>query len=830
MVSSASTHPPSSRRRRVPSTLSIVFAVAMAVAGVCLSAPRVQAQQMLAFPTRPTVTPPTTYRSSDKAPMLLKANEVHYDYNNKRVSAVGNVQVYYGGTTVEADRLIYDENTKRVQAEGNVRLTEGDGKITHAEVLNMSDDFRDGFVDSLRLETPDQTHMAASRADRSNGNFTVFNNGVYTACEPCKDDPKKPPLWQIKGKRIIHDANEKMIYFENAQVEFFGKPIAYLPYLSAPDPTVKRKTGFLIPTASYSTRYGLGLDIPYYWALAPDYDLTLSPRITTKQGPLLRGEWRQRFESGAYSIRLSGIRQLDPGYFDGIYGTGTKASNDFRGSIESSGQFAITDKWTWGWDTLLPTDPTFFQDYGLMTNQRGANPLTTFLPTEGVNQLYVVGKGDRSYFDARSIYYYGFSTADIQSQIPIIHPVIDYDYTFGRPVLGGELSYRVNLTSLSRDSAAYDPISSTAIALGSCTPTTAAPGSLIPANCLLRGIPGTYSRFSAETTWKRTITDSLGQQFTPFASLRADAATLSIRNQPGVSNYLPTGDSSVLRAMPTVGLEYRYPFISVHTWGTQTLEPIAQVIARPNESNIGKLPNEDSQSLIFDDSNLFRVDKYSGWDRVEGGGRANVGLQYTTQFNRGGFVNVLFGQSYQLFGVNSFAQGDITNTGLGSGLDTDRSDYVARVAYQPNRTYMFTTRYRFDQETFALRRFELEGRANFDRWSVSALYGSYDAQPQLGFLNRREGILGTTQIKLNANWVATAGVRYDLTAGKIDQTQFGIGYIDDCFILALNYISGYSYNQTTLTTTSDQRIMLQLSLRTIGSNSIGQTVSSATVP
>ena len=122
--------------------------------------------------------------------------------------------------------------------------------------------------------------------------------------------------------------------------------------------------------------------------------------------------------------------------------------------------------------------------------------------------------------------------------------------------------------------------------------------------------------------------------------------------------------------MPTVGFEYRYPFIGVQSWGTQTIEPIAQIIVRPNEPNIGRLPNEDSQSLVFDDSNLFKVDKFAGWDRVEGGGRANVGLQYTAQFNRGGFVNVLFGQSYQLFGTNSFAVGDVTNTGLGSGLDT----------------------------------------------------------------------------------------------------------------------------------------------------------------
>ena len=298
---------------------------------------------------------------------------------------------------------------------------------------------------------------------------------------------------------------------------------------------------------------------------------------------------------------------------------------------------------------------------------------------------------------------------------------------------------------------------------------------------------------------------------------------MSIDADPGVANYLTPGDRTAFRVMPTVGVEYRYPFINIQSWGTQTIEPIAQVIIRPDEPNIGKLPNEDSQSLIFDDSNLFRVDKFAGWDRVEGGGRANVGLQYTAQFNRGGFVNAMFGQSYQLFGANSFAVADTTNTGLGSGLDTDQSDYVARISYQPNRTFTFSTRYRFDHSSFELRRFEVEGRASFDRWSVGVLYGNYDAQPALGFLQRREGILGTASVKITKNWVASTALRYDIDAAKFAETQFGIGYIDDCFILALNYITSYTYSGNP---TEDQRIMLQMSLRTLGGTAFSQTVSS----
>ena len=105
---------------------------------------------------------------------------------------------------------------------------------------------------------------------------------------------------------------------------------------------------------------------------------------------------------------------------------------------------------------------------------------------------------DRSYFDIRSIYYYGFSEADSQGQIPVVHPVMDYTYTLGRPVLGGELGYNINFTSLTRNQASFDPITQTASLNSLCLPTSADPTARSPSNCLLRGIPGTYSRLSAE--------------------------------------------------------------------------------------------------------------------------------------------------------------------------------------------------------------------------------------------------------------------------------------------------------------------------------------------
>ncbi len=780
--------------------------VAACMAGLATTAPAA-AQAFTYNPQPPRVVPP---RVANDGQMLVQATEVDYDYNNSRVSAVGNVQMFYNGTSVEADKVVYDQKTKRLHAEGNIRMTDAEGKITYANIMDLSDDYRDGFVDSLRVDTADATRMAATRADRSSGNYTVFENGVYTACAPCKDDPKKPPLWQVKGARIIHDQNEKMLYFENAQLEFFGVPMAYMPYFSTPDPTVKRKTGFLMPAFSSNSTYGFGVEVPFYWAIAPDYDATFSPRIMSRQGVLFQGEFRQRLLDGAYQIRAYGIDQLDQKAFAGQPG-----DRQFRGGVETKGQFALTDKWVWGWDGVLLSDYYFMSDYRLSQYK---DPLASFLslPTEAISQLYLTGVGNRSYFDARTIYYLSFS--GFQQQVPVIHPVVDYSNVLNNNWFGGEVSYKTNFTSLTRNDAAFDPITTLANNQNLCTALSADPLARLPSQCLLRGMPGTYTRATAEAQWRRSFTDSVGEIWTPFASIRADAIDAEISNQPGVSNFLPVGNTQAARVMPTIGLEYRYPFINVQPWGTTTIEPIAQVIARPNETYAGKLPNEDAQSMVFDASNLFSVDKFSGYDRVEGGGRANVGAQATTQFDRGGTVNVLFGQSYQLFGLNSFAVQDVTNTGVDSGLQNTKSDYVARVNYSPNRTYTFSVRSRMDEATLNINRFEAEGRAAFDRWSVSMLYGNYAAQPQLGYLTRREGILGSASLKLAANWVVSGSARWDLEANKINQYVIGAGYVDDCFVLAANYVTSYNYAAGTTPPVLNHSFMLQIGLRTIANS------------
>ncbi len=533
------------------------------------------------------------------------------------VAAVGNVHIYFRGSTIEAYQIIYDKKAKRLIAEGNARLTEQDGHITYGQVINLTDDYRDGFVDLLRVDVWSTTRDLPRSTPIARRETTQSCRTASTPlASPAKTTRTSRRCGRSRQRASSTTRAKKCSTSRMQQSTSSGYRWRTSRLMSTPDPTVC-KSGFLYPTPSYSKALGYSLETRPTTSRSRAGLLisNIYRRYMTQQGFLMEGEWNQRLTNGSYSIHAAGIPQQDPSYFASEYGPTTEATKDFRGSVLTTGQFDITDRWVWGWTGVLVSDPTFISDYGLGRVYNGANldPFRTGVParcTEGVSQLYLVGRGTTSYFDIRSIYYTGYSELDQQSQLPIIHPVLDYSAVLPQQILGGELSYKVNLTSLSRQQASYDAINTTAANTicvnGSAA--TADPALLNKANCLLRGIPGDYTRGSAQFDWRRTVITDSGLTVTPFLRVSGDVASLNVANQAGVSNYITPGDSELARVMPVAGAEFRYPFIDSEPWGTQTIEPIAQLILRPNEADIGKFPNEDAQSLVFDASNLFQID------------------------------------------------------------------------------------------------------------------------------------------------------------------------------------------------------------------------------
>ena len=240
-------------------------------------------------------------------PMLLQADEMVYDNDNNRITAKGNVEIYYGNYTLLADRVVYDRGTNTLKAEGNVRIKDPDGAVITSDHITLTDDFRDGFIDALKVVTKDDTRIVASSASREAGNVTVFEKAWFTPCKVCETDPTKPPTWRIRAGKITHKRDQAVITFKNAVFDFLGVPLIYVPWFQMADPTVKRKSGFLMPSYGHSNQLGNTLQVPYYFALSDHYDFTFAPMYTEKAGTLLLGNWRQRLSSGAYSVDLAGV-------------------------------------------------------------------------------------------------------------------------------------------------------------------------------------------------------------------------------------------------------------------------------------------------------------------------------------------------------------------------------------------------------------------------------------------------------------------------------------------------------------------------------------------
>mgnify|MGYP001251395990 FL=1 len=799
----------------------------------------------------------------NKDRLLVEANELVYDKDKDTVSAVGNAQLYYKGRSLEADKVIYNRKSKRVFAEGNARLTDSNGTKYFGDRFELTDDFKNGFIDSLRSESPDKQRFSAARGERTGGETSVFDRGTYTACEPCKDDPTKPPLWQVRAARIIHKADEKTVYYEQATLEFWGLPVAYMPFFSSPDPTVSRKSGFLAPTIVSKKSLGYGVSVPYYWAIAPNMDLTITPTFLTRQGVLGQAHWRHRLDTGIYSIRAAGIFQRDKDAFlPGPLGAGDKT---FRGSLESAGRFYLNDKWTWGWNVAGATDKFFFNNYRVRTET-----LANSYYKESVSTVFLTGQGERSWFDMRGYYFRPLLPQDWQKQQAMVHPILDYDRRFSNPYLGGEFQLTANLTSMTRDAANFSGLpdattvgayASPALFSGSVTDkkgTTSYYGigegciQYIPGRCLLRGIGGTYTRASVALSWRRSIIDPIGQVWTPFASMRGDMAFIGLNHNRYETNatdltvygndkqrFFLNGDADfAMRLMPAVGLEYRYPFIARYAGVTHQIEPIAQIIARPNETQIGRMPNEDAHSLVFDDTVLFSRNKFSGFDRLEGGVRANVCIQYSATTDTGGHASLLFGQSYHLAGRNSFAQTDMINTGLNSGLETDTSDYISRVSVSPNSMFSVTARGRFDEKSFALKRMEVGARMDFGAVAVYGAYARLAAQPLLGFNLRREGLTAQATVKLPRNWYVQGGVSFDMdryisdreysraypllyptyknTPFRVANMNLGIGYRDECTDFSVNWTRAVSDTVLDGTTKTGSTFWFKLELKHLG--------------
>ena len=741
-------------------------------------------------------------RGDPNAQLVLAANEVIYDNDRQIVTARGAVQLEYNGYNVVAQTVTYDRRNRRVIASGAVEIVEPDGNRLYAERIDLSDDFADGFVEALRVETVDDTRFAAESAERLPGDRTVFNQGAYTACRYCPDRPRRPLSWVIKAERIVLDGETRTVEYRNPSFELFGVRVAQVPYYRHPDPTVRRKTGFLFPSFGYKGDLGFYSRVPFFWATSATNDVTFTTTAFSNQGVLEDIEFRQRFDTGLVTARAAGIVQLDRDAFD----EEPDRSVTGRGALATTGRFDINPRWSYGWNGLLQSDNTFARTYDL--------PGYTGVAID--NEVYLRGLDDRSYFDLTAYQFLIQAPPEesrpnleyFQDEQALVHPVLDYnkvEYTeaFG----GGEASLDVNVTSLSRSQLSVVNVCDT-VRTSPLNPCLVTDADYIDTRT--HGIEGTTSRATFDARYRKQAILS-GLDLTTTVSLRGDyiftdgeASFASPDVQQGSTYHL----------LPLLGLTARYPVLIDAPGGSHVVEPIAQLLLRPGTDD-PTLPNEDAQSLVFDSTRLFTETRFSGYDRLETGTRVNLGLRYSGTFDNGLTLDAVAGQSFHLFGSNPYArEDDLINVGEASGLETDRSDYVLGVGVGDLGAFRFDAQARFDESDLSTERVGLTGTYASPALAASASYTFIAPQPQYGFPETRQEVAAAFNVRLSEYWRAQASATFDLDSGRLVSDSLGLSYADECLTFSISYAE--IHDRYDALVESDRSITFRVGFRTLG--------------
>lgn len=738
--------------------------VSTAVEATNIPASQIRVEPTPTSASAPTQAPiPSIPQQQYEDTVLIEADEMVHDKSADVVTAKGNVEVTSDSQVLMADSIIYDRQAKTVTANGNVSLLQPDGQVLFADSMVLSDDFADAVGETVRLLLEDNARVAANSGTRSAANRTELKKAVYTVCDVCEEDPNSSPLWQIRSFNVIHDKEKKRIEYEDAFIEFFGVPVFYTPYFSHPDPSVKRQTGFLTPTIAVSPEFGTTVRTPFFWNIAPNMDFTFRPRWQTQVGNVYAGEFRHHVGFGQYKIEASGTWPDE----EQVRGSDI---DDFRGHLFADGRFDITEKTTAGIDLKLTTDETYLRRYDI------------FSENDLISTAYVQALDDRNFARAEAFYFQGLLANDDQASIPFVTPLIDAEYYFEPLIVGGQVKGSFNALNLQRTEGT------------------------------------SFQRFSGDLRWEVSRTAKSGEQFGAFADVRGDVYVVD----EDIVNGVGQNKSSVqTRVLPTVGLEYRWPWVSISENSSHVIEPIVQAVYSPSNANPRDIPNDDSLSVDFDTTHLFDRNRYPGLDRFEDGARVNYGLQYSVVGDDGGQANILLGQSYRLEENATFP--------AGSGLQDRDSDIVGRVQINPGSYLDLVSRFRADPKDGTLLRNEVSLTSIFEvfkdrKIGISTNYVFLDSS--LDTINNREGeeVSGAFSFNFADNWWLSGGARRDLRRAEMVSDSLGLTYQDECFLFSLTFNQSFIRDRDIEPTNA---LTFRIQLVSLGEFGGSTTVSSA---
>ena len=678
----------------------------------------------------------------------MEADRVVRDDQAKRVSAEGSVEIRYDGRTLRADRLVYDQGAAEgqgvIRAFGHVQIINEDGSIEYADQMTLDEKMRAGVALGFSARMAHATKIAAATAVKRSDQVQELNRAIYTPCEICAGEKPKSPTWSLSADRVIRDKAKRIIYYRNMRVHILNVPVFYLPVFWHADPTSERASGLLAPSFGASQRRGFSYEQPYFWVLSPSSDLTVTPQISSKVNPLLSGRYRKRFYSGSMDLRFgyTNDREVD--------GDGHKfgeATN--RSYILGRGSFRVNENWLWGFTAERASDPLIFDKYDIGKAFEARGPYVAD-DRRLISQAYAIRQDKRSYFSIATFSIQGLRPGDNDRTFPLVAPLIEGRYESGLAPLGGRLRLNASAVSLSREQS--------------------------PAN-LTTFYPGLDSRrVTVGADWRRDFTSEAGLRVSPFVNLRADAYSLS-----DVLTGIGTGtrSKSVTRTLTTAGADISYPFYRRGKSSTVVIEPLAQIAVSPSAKQVvvgmdsAGQPiylNEDSVAFEFDETTLFRSNKFPGYDLYEDGLRMNVAGRASVMWDDGRRASLLVGRSFRDQMNDVFP--------ARSGLRSKASDWIVAGDAQPFRGLSFFTRARMDSKSLDVHRLEAGANvsnARFGTGFVRYLTDDFDINGV-----RRENLDVGGEIYITKHWGVSTYANRDLKTDAWVIRDVGVFYRDNC--------------------------------------------------
>ncbi len=720
------------------------------------------------FPMTNTNTQPIT----GNQPVTFEADSVTYDKEHGLVTATGHVEAWQNDHVLRADRVTFDRNTNVVAAHGHVVIVEPDGQVLFADYAELTGGMKNGVMTHLKALMAENARMVANGGRRIEGKLNVMSRGVYTTCNPCKAHPENAPLWQLRSFQLTEDLQNQRLEYKDSWLDIFGVPVMYLPYFSMSDPSVKRQSGFLIPSLGLTDEYlGSFLKVPYFYVIDGQSDVTITPTIATLQGPMLEAFYERAFDNGY--LKADGAVARD---------TGTSAGFFFGHAL-----FNYNDTWRYGFDINLGSSVQYLKDFQIPGY--GATVLGS--------DAYIEGFGVGSYAKVSINTFQGLNSTINQSTVPYVLPYYQYSY-FGEPdVFGGRISFDAKSFNILRFEGTNDQ----------------------QAGGLLQ--------------WNRTATGALGDQwlFTAWAS----GVAYNDNVLDGEPNFATEGSdtSHGVTGQVQLAMKVNWPFMrDAGKLGTQILEPIVQVIAAPQSGyNINdKIPNEDSFDYEFTDSTLFSLNRFNGFDRYDGGPRANFALRGEWDFEGGQKLEGLIGASYQqhvaaslypLFQPwNGFEKGD------------HLSDVVARASFVPNAWFDLTARTRVNHDNGDITFVDAIASAGKPIFRLSSGFIYSANNPYYLYITDfnlpaervpsnalyQDFLTPREEVEISASsqfgkWKIRAHARRDLEHGQMVDAGGDISWENECVIAD---ISGYRRFTSIAGDDGDTTVLVTIVLKTIG--------------